>query len=53
MSANIAKHIILGYSGHAYVVTEAALNAGLRIVGYADYRQAERNPYNLNYMGYE
>lgn len=53
MGGTSAKHIILGYSGHAYVVTEAALDAGLRILGYADYRQADRNPYNLSYMGYE
>lgn len=47
------KLIIIGYSGHSYVVIEAAMKAGLKITGYADKKRTERNPYELEYVGDE
>lgn len=44
---------IFGYSGHAYVVIESALQTGLTIAGYFDYEPAITNPYALDYMGFE
>jgi UDP-N-acetylbacillosamine N-acetyltransferase len=44
---------LFGYSGHAYVVIESLLAAGYEIKGYFDFRKAERNPYDLEYFGYE
>lgn len=44
---------LFGYSGHAYVVIESLLDAGYEIKGYFDYRKTERNPYDLEYFGYE
>ncbi|WP_333575886.1 acetyltransferase [Sphingobacterium sp.] len=45
--------VIIGYSGHAYVVIEAALSAGISIGGYCDMTQRSNNPYGLNYHGNE
>lgn len=44
---------IMGYSGHAYVVLEAAQLMGLRCSAYCERSQAVYNPYNLNYIGFE
>jgi len=44
---------IFGYSGHAYVVIESLLDAGYVISGYFDYKVANKNPYNLPYLGLE
>jgi sugar O-acyltransferase (sialic acid O-acetyltransferase NeuD family) len=45
--------IIIGYSGHGYVVTEAALDAGMNVVYYADLKIAELNPFELKFLGSE
>ena len=45
--------IIIGYSGHGSVVTEAALDAGMKVVYYADLKIAKLNPYNLQFLGSE
>lgn len=47
------KNILLGYSGHAYVVLDAANEAGIAINHYADKKEASDNPFNLEYLGYE
>lgn len=48
------RHIVLlGYSGHAYVVAEAALMIGLDIKGYAAKSEINLNPFNLEYLGNE
>ncbi|MEX0939737.1 MAG: acetyltransferase [Candidatus Paceibacterota bacterium] len=47
------KNILLGYSGHSYVVAEAALQNKLSIIGYTDHKEAMQNPFNLKYMGFE
>src|SRR5690625_60408 len=45
--------ILLGYSGHGYVVTEAALKAGISVDYYADRQEASENPFELEYIGFE
>lgn len=45
--------ILVGYSGHAYVVADAILDNGLNIAGYSDKEEANLNPYNLTYLGFE
>lgn len=47
------KLYILGYSGHAYVVIDAAAGTGLITSAYLDISEAERNPYQLAYAGNE
>ena len=45
--------IVLGYSGHAMVLIEAAILSGYKIFGYTDFVETSRNPYNLKYLGNE
>lgn len=45
--------ILIGYSGHAYVVADAILDNGLSILGYSDKEETNSNPYNLAYLGCE
>ena len=45
--------LILGYSGHAYVLIEAALSNGIKTTGYFDYHESKKNPYHLAYLGFE
>lgn len=45
--------ILVGYSGHAYVVADTILNNGVKILGYSDKVKANSNPYNLIYLGFE
>ncbi len=45
--------IIIGYSGHAYVVCDVLLNQGKLIYGYCDIKEQESNPFNLLYLGSE
>lgn len=45
--------VLLGYSGHAYVVMEAADQMGLNILGYLEKQAVGFNPYNLEYLGFE
>lgn len=51
MSAN--KSILIGYSGHGYVVAETALEIGIDLIGYSDTTILEKNPFNLEYLGFE
>ena len=48
-----AKHIIIGYSGHACVVIEALLSLGADIIGYTEKVEKEKNPYALLFLGSE
>lgn len=50
---NKTTHVLLGYSGHSYVVLEAAREAGIIVTAYADYQKAKDNPYGLEYLGFE
>ncbi len=44
---------IIGYSGHSYVVIEALKSLGYKIKGYLDKEKANKNPYELTYLGFE
>lgn len=45
--------ILVGYSGHAYVVADTILDSGYSIAGYSDKQKANLDPYNLTYLGFE
>ncbi len=45
--------VIAGYSGHAYVVIEAAELLGENIIAYTDKIEATKNPFSLEYLGCE
>lgn len=47
------KIILIGYSGHGKVVADAALDNGFNIIGYAEQKIIENNPFNLKYIGNE
>ncbi len=52
MSSN--NYIIVGYSGHAYVICDAILEcASGTIIGYLDNKELDINPYQLEYLGTE
>ncbi|MBA6153407.1 acetyltransferase [Gelidibacter maritimus] len=50
---NSTKTILAGYSGHGYVVTEAALLSNIKIDGYLEPKEVFPNHFNLNYLGFE
>ena len=45
--------VIIGYSGHAYVVADIALENQHNLVGYTEKSIVKKNPFNLNYYGNE
>lgn len=45
--------ILIGYSGHAYVVADTILDNGLEIIGYSEKEKSRSNPFNLKYLGFE
>ena len=45
--------VLIGYSGHAYVVAEAAISAGYKLQYYAEIMAQSANPYNLEYLGFD
>lgn len=47
------KVILIGYSGHAYVVADIAFENKLNIIGYTENLKKEHNPLLLNYLGHE
>jgi sugar O-acyltransferase (sialic acid O-acetyltransferase NeuD family) len=47
------KVILIGYSGHGYVVAETALENSMIFMGYADKNKLIQNPFNLKYLGFE
>lgn len=47
------KHVIIGYSGHSYVVIEAATVSGIKVSGYTEKNPVKSNPYKLEYCGFE
>ena len=48
-----APYVVVGYSGHAYVVCDILLKNKVNIIGYCDKAQKENNPYILTYLGQE
>lgn len=51
--SELNKLILLGYSGHAYVVIDVARSMGLNVIGYLDREKNLVNPYELEYLGDE
>jgi acetyltransferase EpsM len=47
------KNVIIGYSGHAYVVAESFISKGNILSYYTDLNEASNNPFNLSYLGFE
>lgn len=47
------KVILIGYSGHAYVVADIAIENQYDIIGYTEKSRVQNNPFNLIYAGYE
>lgn len=45
--------VIIGYSGHAYVVIDAANALGIQVTHYCDINNADINPFELEYLGFE
>jgi serine acetyltransferase len=45
--------ILIGYSGHAFVVYGILRSAGLPVTGYCDVAEKEYNPFKLPYFGSE
>ena len=45
--------ILIGYSGHGYVVADTAIENSYEIIGYTELIPNESNPFKLNYLGNE
>ncbi len=45
--------IVIGYSGHAFVVIGILKSNGETISGYCDFSAKDHNPFNLEYLGNE
>lgn len=45
-----SETVVIGYSGHGWVLSEAAICSGFSLRYYIDLKQAVRNPYNLIYL---
>lgn len=47
------KIILVGYSGHGFVVADAAIEAGMDLRYYAEKKAVAHNPFGLVYLGFE
>ncbi len=45
--------VVIGYSGHAFVVIDALLSMNLEVIGYCEITEKEYNPYDLRFLGNE
>jgi len=45
--------VIVGYSGHSYVVIDSLLVNNYKLIGYCEIENKNYNPYNLAYLGSE
>jgi sugar O-acyltransferase (sialic acid O-acetyltransferase NeuD family) len=45
--------VLLGYSGHAYVIADAILKCKLNLYGYVALKHSLTNYYKLEYLGFE
>ena len=48
-----SKVIIIGYSGHAYVVCDIFASQNISILGYCERKEKHFNPYLLDFLGME
>lgn len=53
MRSNNVNAILLGYSGHGIVVSEAATLCGIQILGYTDRKELNTNPFSFDFLGDE
>ncbi|WP_222535547.1 acetyltransferase [Pedobacter polysacchareus] len=49
----MSSAVIIGFSGHAYVVLDTLMSRNFPILGYCEYESKAYNPYSLKYLGYE
>lgn len=47
------KIILAGYSGHGFVVAEAAQQANMPLFYYSEHTELNTNPFGLHYLGFE
>ena len=47
------KVVLVGYSGHSFVVADTAIENKLDFIGYTDITKANFNPFHLEYLGTE
>jgi sugar O-acyltransferase (sialic acid O-acetyltransferase NeuD family) len=47
------QSVIIGYSGHAYVVAESFMSMNNSLIYYSDKKKTSFNPFNLEYLGFE
>ena len=47
------KTIIIGYSGHGFVVADAAIACGHNLIGYCDLEEKTINPFKIKFFGNE
>lgn len=45
--------VLVGFSGHGFVVADAAIASNLNLNYYSDKRPVSNNPFNLAYLGFE
>ncbi len=45
--------VLIGYSGHAFVVVDAILKSNFKIAGYCETSEKSYNPFQLKYLGNE
>jgi len=45
--------VLVGYSGHGYVVAEAAIASNMNLRYYTDKKPITENPFDLAYLGFE
>lgn len=49
----LSKNVIIGYSGHGYVVLEALKSNGIIVAAYCEKEEKTNNPFGLIYLGEE
>jgi sugar O-acyltransferase (sialic acid O-acetyltransferase NeuD family) len=49
----LSNVILVGYSGHAFVVADSLLRNNFQIAGYFEKNKKERNPFSIHYLGSE
>ena len=45
--------VLVGYSGHGFVVADAAFESNINVKYFTDKKQITKNPFDLSYLGFE
>ncbi len=45
--------VLVGYSGHGFVVADAAIKSNINLKYFTDKKQITKNPFDLSYLGFE